>query len=214
MEKIKIEDIMPEMCASIIHKTSPTIEILASNSNHSMNQENISHLFCVNENMLNNNIIHDNIDINKSFVINEINEDFNHSIINESFGPLQLDVDLEEKDDVNNSIYNYFTNFQTIFMRFIRYCYYNVITNLHNFRLSFHQCWVIYYMILSLIGSMLISNIESKMDYIDCIFLAVSACTNSGLMTVSMESLSRFSYIVLAGEIAIFFHIRFYLNHI
>jgi hypothetical protein len=210
MEQIKIEDIMPDMCSSIGNRPSPIIEILTANQS----QENHSHLFCVNENILNNNILNDNSNINNIIESNENNfQDFNNKNINsnnnnnnnnnnninlnESFGPLQLDIDLEERDDINISISNYIIQIQFIFMKSIRNYYNKIIINIYNFRFNYQQCWVIYYIMLSLIGSILIFTIESNMNYIDCIFLTVSACTNSGLITIPMESLSRFSYIVL-----------------
>jgi hypothetical protein len=64
-------------------------------------------------------------------------------------------------------------------------------------RMNFFRCVLLYLVVISLIGGGIICGFSPDVGYIDGLFLAVSACTGTGLGTVEMNLLSTGSFVVI-----------------
>ena len=67
----------------------------------------------------------------------------------------------------------------------------------HSFRLHFFRCVALYLVIVSLVGGAFICAFSPAVEYVDGVFLAVSACTGTGLGTVEMNVLSSGSFVTI-----------------
>ena len=66
-----------------------------------------------------------------------------------------------------------------------------------SFRLHFFRCVAIYLVFTSLVAGAVICAFSPGVEYIDGVFLAVSACTGTGLGTVEMNVLSSGSFVTI-----------------
>jgi Trk-type K+ transport system membrane component len=64
-------------------------------------------------------------------------------------------------------------------------------------RMNYFRCVLLYLVFISLIGGGIICGCSPDVGYIDGLFLAVSACTGTGLGTVEMNVLSTGSFVVI-----------------
>ena len=67
-----------------------------------------------------------------------------------------------------------------------------------SFRLNFFRCVTLYLIIVSLVGAGIICAFSPGLKYIDGLFLAVSACTGTGLAPVEMNVLSTGSFVTIS----------------
>ena len=64
-------------------------------------------------------------------------------------------------------------------------------------RMNFFRCVLLYLVLVSLIGGGVICGFAPDVGYIDGLFLAISACTGTGLGTVEMNILSTGSFVTI-----------------
>ena len=67
----------------------------------------------------------------------------------------------------------------------------------YGFKWNYYICWTSYLCAVTLLGGGAIRSFNSSIDMTDCLFLASSAVTGTGLSTVAMTSLSRGSIYTL-----------------
>ena len=65
------------------------------------------------------------------------------------------------------------------------------------FRFNFFRCVTLYLICISLVGGGIICAFSPGLKYIDGLFLAVSACTSTGLASVEMNVLSTGSFVTI-----------------